>query len=315
MENRTKVVAVVPTYNRRELVTECVQAILGQSAPVARVVVIDNASTDDTEGYMRERGLLADERIDYVRSETNTGSAGGFKAGIERATTHDPDWVWVNDNDAIPDSRALERLLSEASALGDPERTSLVSFQIQLKDGVMSYQLPRNFMEGIRYGLGCPRVRANPGDPGAIALDWFPFVSALLPKSAIDTVGLPLDDLFYFHEDTEYALRLHERGFRAFLVPASVVDHRKIREGWEAVDGWRRYYAYRNTIYVTRLHGHQLGRLVYAAALTRITAGGLSWAIRDFIRGKFEDARLELRGVLDGYRGKLGPMASPSSTP
>ena len=64
------------------------------------VVVVDNASTDGTD---RAAGAATHADLDVVRLTRNTGGAGGFAVGIERALTHEPDLVWLLDDDTVPD--------------------------------------------------------------------------------------------------------------------------------------------------------------------------------------------------------------------
>ena len=69
-----RVVAVVVTWNRRELLGESLGAVLGQSTPPDEVVVVDNASDDGTEALLQsEFGQVA-----VVRTTYNIGGAGGF---------------------------------------------------------------------------------------------------------------------------------------------------------------------------------------------------------------------------------------------
>ena len=93
----TRVVAVVVTWNRRDLLVEALAALRAQTHPVAALVVVDNASTDGTDELLaKESGL------DVVRLEKNTGGAGGFAVGLEQAMGHDPDLVWLLDDDTVP---------------------------------------------------------------------------------------------------------------------------------------------------------------------------------------------------------------------
>ncbi len=84
-----RVAAAVVTYNRKELLAECLQALLGQSHPVEQVVLVDNASSDGTPELLRERGLLDDPRVRYERLESNWGSSGGFARAVELARAAD----------------------------------------------------------------------------------------------------------------------------------------------------------------------------------------------------------------------------------
>ena len=76
-----RVVAVVVTYERLELLRESLTAVLGQTRTPDAVVVVDNASTDGTAD------AVATEfpSVDLFRLRVNTGGAGGFSAGLERA--------------------------------------------------------------------------------------------------------------------------------------------------------------------------------------------------------------------------------------
>ena len=109
-----RVVAVVVTWNRRELLQESLAALRAQTHPPAAVVVVDNASTDGTDA------LLAREHADLelVHLTRNTGGAGGFAAGVERALTLDPDLVWLLDDDTVPTGTAAEHLVTAWAAYG-----------------------------------------------------------------------------------------------------------------------------------------------------------------------------------------------------
>ena len=76
------VCAFVLTRNRKELLAECVRALLAQTHPVDQVIVLDNASTDGTEEHLRAEGLLDDPRVRFERREENTGGAGGYREGV-----------------------------------------------------------------------------------------------------------------------------------------------------------------------------------------------------------------------------------------
>ena len=70
-----RIVAVVVTWNRRELLRESLAAVQAQTLQPARVVVVDNASTDGTEELLRDEYA----HLEVVRLTRNTGGAGGSR--------------------------------------------------------------------------------------------------------------------------------------------------------------------------------------------------------------------------------------------
>ena len=94
----TRVVAVVVTWNRRELLVESL-------AGAARA---DPRAGRRRGGRQRLRPTApprcwpGETGLDVVRLQQNTGGAGGFAVGVEQALTHDPDLVWLLDDDTVP---------------------------------------------------------------------------------------------------------------------------------------------------------------------------------------------------------------------
>ncbi len=74
-----KVTVGIPTYNRSELLKGCLESVLAQDYPDFRVVVLDNASSDDTEAVVRS---FADPRVTYLRNETNIGMVSNFNRAV-----------------------------------------------------------------------------------------------------------------------------------------------------------------------------------------------------------------------------------------
>ena len=69
------------THNRREMLRKCLWALAGQTAPLARVTVVDNASSDGTA----EMVAAEYPEVEVVRLSRNVGGAGGFHEGMRRA--------------------------------------------------------------------------------------------------------------------------------------------------------------------------------------------------------------------------------------
>ena len=82
--------AVVVTHNRRELLVECLEALLGQQAACLDILVVDNASQDDTQPTVAEMARKHDQII-YMNTGANLGGAGGFHFGSGLGHVSHPD--------------------------------------------------------------------------------------------------------------------------------------------------------------------------------------------------------------------------------
>ena len=100
-----KVIAVVVTYNRKTLLSECIIALRNQTRKPDAILVVNNGSIDDTEAW-----LLMQQDI-FSITQKNVGSSGGFNTAINWAYKHGYTWIWCMDDDGYPKEDALEKIL------------------------------------------------------------------------------------------------------------------------------------------------------------------------------------------------------------
>ena len=93
---------VITTYNRIEFLKRAIASALNQTIP-CEVIVVDNASTDGTEAYVKSLG----DRVTYHRNATNTRHAGAVNEGVRVATG---DWVKFIDDDDYIATNCIERM-------------------------------------------------------------------------------------------------------------------------------------------------------------------------------------------------------------
>lgn len=105
------IAAVVVTYNRVDLLSECVVALSTQSQPLDCIYIIDNCSTDRTEDTVQQLIKSLKTKIKYIRLDTNTGGSGGFNRGVQEAIEDGHHWIWLMDDDVEPYPEGLKNLL------------------------------------------------------------------------------------------------------------------------------------------------------------------------------------------------------------
>lgn len=85
---------VIPTYNRKELLIRAVTSVLDQTWKDLEVVVVDDASTDGTEAFLRAH--VTDPRVRYLRQERQQGACAARNRGVEQARG---EWIAFQDSD------------------------------------------------------------------------------------------------------------------------------------------------------------------------------------------------------------------------
>ena len=240
-----KIAAVVVTYNRLELLKQCVESLEKQTVP-CDILLVNNNSTDTTEEWATS---ISEENniIKYRNTGANIGGAGGFNFGMRWAVEEGYELVWLMDDDCLPYEDSLQELLNAHEKLDG--KYGWLSSAVLWKDGtacMMNRQkLEENFyeqMELIRYGL----VRAKQAT----------FVSLFLRAETVKKVGLPIKEFFIWGDDIEYTRRIAVRcGMPSFLAGKSQVLHMMGSNSGSSIatDGKERIerynYAFRNENY------------------------------------------------------------------
>ncbi|MCW2817851.1 MAG: glycosyl transferase family 2 [Marmoricola sp.] len=292
-----RVVAVVVTWNRRVLLAESLAALDAQDHRLAAVVVVDNASDDGTAEVLEALGEQQD--LDIVSLSRNTGGAGGFAVGVEQALTHDPDLVWLLDDDTVPTPTALSALVAAWTGwgAGDPggRRPAVLASRVVWTDG------RDHPMNTPRPKPGASRAeRRAAARVGAVPIRSASFVSIVCDAATVRRRGLPLADYFLWNDDFEYTTRLL-RGRAGLHVPASVVVHKtRVFGSTDADPGERFYYEVRNKVWLfTRSAGLRPGeKLLYGASTLRRWTR--TWA-------RSQDRATLRRGLLAGVRDGRRP--------
>lgn len=255
-----RVVAVIVTYNRRDLLLEALAATAAQTRVPDLVVVVDNASTDGSAAAVRSRFPA----VQVAGLDANYGGAGGFAYGMALALDAGADLIWVMDDDTVPGPDALLALL--AARAGHPGRPpALVASRVLWTDG---RQHPMNTPRVKPFATGAERLAASAS--GCLPIRSASFVSILIEAAEVRRRGLPVADFFLWNDDFEFTARLL-RGRAGLLCPASVVIHKTRTFGAADADpGERFFYEVRNKVWTLRTDSlAPAERLLYGGATLR----------------------------------------------
>lgn len=241
----SKVAAVVVTYNRKALLIENINALLNQKPSSPDIIIIDNNSTDGTGDALAEFG----NQIIYVNTGANLGGAGGFHFGIKKATEMGYDYLWIMDDDCIPEVGALAALMRADEQLNSDY--GFLSSKVLWKDGnICTMNVQRETLTH--------NIENFDGDLKRITMA--SFVSLFVKSDVVKKFGLPIKEFFIWTDDWEFTRRI-SREKKCYFVPESVVIHKSANNFGaqiynDTVERLDRYnYLYRNDVYLYRREG------------------------------------------------------------
>jgi GT2 family glycosyltransferase len=296
--------AVIVTFDRPDELADQLGAISGDGV-VTSITVVDNGS-DDRAAEVSKRHNAA-----HLRPGENVGPAGGFAVGIDHllAEIEGDAWVALLDDDDPPPSGSTDEI-AELARFGD----------WLLGRGVPVGAVG---MAGSRFDRRTGRLR-RPTDRelvGPVAVDYIAGGQLpLMRAAAVREAGGFRTDLFFGLEELDQGLRLSDAGFRSFGHGALWYEARRragrlgprVGVAPRKPEAWRRYYAVRNLIVISRAHVGSL--LALRVSLEHL----LGRPVMDLLRRRPERSllwRLGAKGVADAWFGRMGRRVEPLHEP
>lgn len=244
------------TYNREKLLKQCIQNIENYASGINELIIVDNNSSDETLNYLKKhfdlnlsddkfntevatstlyRGYAPKYDIDIslISLDANTGGSGGFYEGVKYfRDVSNNDWLWGMDDDAFVQDGSYEELVRVTTAYKDIQA----------------------------FWSNCNNDKEFDSDTKPV-LGWM-FVGFCLSKFMIKKIGLPVSDYFIYHDDSEYAMRIIQNGYKILKIRDSIISHGDLnsRNFWEKkflgitisfpeMSEWKLYYYIRNDIH------------------------------------------------------------------
>lgn len=321
--NRGIYVAVLAFGDRTPLLAQVLDA-LEQSA-VDRIVIVAACVSADTLSELAERQSHTPDKYLIHTTVDNLGSAGGYAEACKLCLSQrDCRWVWLLDDDNLPESNALATLLSSidrappgskpaALACFRPALPELSVPDIRLwrvpphKGGCAGFHLS-NLLDDMRQQPPLP----DPGDE--VPIFWSVYGGMLIPREILEACGLPRKELFLYCDDLEWTSRISAAGFEIRLLRKAVVHD--LQPPWNASGKYtsnlarricelpavRVYYELRNRNWLS-LNRFAGPRWLYALNCISYTALMFFMCLRFRRMDRF---RLMKRALNDAEAGRLG---------
>lgn len=212
------IAAIVVTFNRKECLSKCLNALIHQSYLPTTIFIIDNASTDGTKEAIENKGYKLvnsksikqfETEIYYLRLNENLGGAGGFYYGLKTAfDLNRYDAFWIMDDDGVPETNCLEEMIPY---LNDYDYISPIC---------LSNENPEYLAFDHK---NCPNTQEyinSFSQNGIIKDDAFPFNGVMYSVKFIKIVGFPKKELFIWGDEANFSKRAKKAGF----IPVTIIS-------------------------------------------------------------------------------------------
>ncbi|MEB0042407.1 MULTISPECIES: glycosyltransferase [unclassified Pseudomonas] len=240
------------------------------SSQIERVIIVSNASVAPLESLTR----AWPGQVEVIYLQQNTGSAKGYSVGIQAAIDAGAEYIWLMDDDNAPTVNAIATLhhcLYKRERIDGRDKAAVLGFRpthqadiaagvpkrfaIQRRSSFFGFhiaQLPYKIWRRLPWGH--PKAKRN--QQPMVQLPFATYGGLLAHRSLYQRIGLPLDALLLYADDSEYTWRITAGGGRIFLVPDALLDD--LEESWNIK-------AKSNNIYESFLLGGSDLRAYYGA--------------------------------------------------
>lgn len=303
MENAGSVASVTVATNAAHMLPRQIEALLRQSRPLAEIIVVDNASSDNTQQMLAEKC----PGVTVLRLPANLGVGGGYSAGLSYAAIEKKyDWIWLLDDDSIPKPDAIETLLAGLDSV------NASADDIGILAPLPVHTVTQMHYPGLLWRGGWVQPSREDLRQPVCFVDAVISSGTLIRRQAVEKIGLPREDFFMDFVDFEYCLRMRRHGYKVALVCGSILDHAigdprtvtllGFSRTWADHAPWREYYIVRNQVFtIWNCYPDWKSKFFVLRKALRHAAGVVLF-------GRRKRACLEMMwvGFKDGREGRLG---------
>jgi GT2 family glycosyltransferase len=236
------VFVVIPNYNGADWLVASIDSVLAQSYQNFQLIIVDNASIDDSRTII-ESYAAKDDRIRPMFRDKNYGFTGGVNPGMELAIKENAEFVAPFNNDAVADKDWLKKLYEYLKA---HDEVGIATCKLLHLDGKTIDSTADIYTV---WGLPYPRGRDEPAtakydnDRDVFGASGG---ASMYRVSMLREIGVFDQDFFAYYEDIDISFRAHLASWKVRYVPESIVYHGQGKTSERMRSGFTTYQYMKN---------------------------------------------------------------------
>ena len=196
-----KVAAIIVSYNPDSNLFDSINLLLNQ---VEKVIIVDNGSKEKYVKYIKS---INEDKIEIILNKENLGVATALNIGVRKALENGYEWILTMDQDSKASPDMVKKMFNVYNSINREERKDILSiFPNFVDERIQSIEENSN-MNSYEY-VDADITSGN-----------------LLRKEVFEKVGFFDDSLFIDLVDTDFCMRLNEKGIKMIKIRDAVLYH------------------------------------------------------------------------------------------
>ena len=234
---------VICNYNKKDMVIDCISAVLEQKYEDYELYVVDNGSTDGSAEAIKGK---FEGKLTLIVNIENLGGTGGFNTGLKKALAAGHEYLMCIDNDAMLDENAVGELVRFLDEHDDVGMAASKVYHLEDPDYVQNFGQNIDF-ESFGTSVYYYNQREDGTMPPFVFCDAVPACSLMVRRSVAEEIGLLPSHCYLYWDDTEWCVRCNLAGHKVASVGSSIALH-SMGAKLEYTTTFPTYYAIRNMI-------------------------------------------------------------------
>jgi GT2 family glycosyltransferase len=226
LSNQIHLDVIIINYNTRQLTCDCIESIQANSVSGSNIIVVDNASTDDSVEFLSQNY----PQVRIVRNDRNYGYAKAINIGVSASKA---DYYIISNSDVIYPEQSIQKLISSYQLL---EKPGVVAPQFINEDG--TYQEAFSFFPSYKFGFWeltnlivfihkgyVKEFERNHDELAPLVVDFTVGAVMLFSKKLFQELDGFCEEYFFYTEETDFCKRASQAGYLNYIVRKVRVKH------------------------------------------------------------------------------------------
>lgn len=215
---------VIPTFNRAQMLCDCIRSVLDTGYPALEVIVVDDCSPDNTADLVKTI-FSGDPRVRYLRNERNSFQAVSRNNGARIATGQ---YLFFLDDDNIVEQSIFTELVATFDRHPEAALVAPMAVHQASNKRNLIWTLGSDFNRWTSQPKDhCPNLPLSdlPSDHSVDYPTTYSPNAFMVTREAFDKVGGMEESFVAIFEESDFGWKVMEAGYEEYIASRAITKH------------------------------------------------------------------------------------------